>query len=161
MNTIVVGLGNPILSDDGVGVITSYEVDRELSVEAREIVHVTEASMGGIRLMELLVGYDRAIIIDALTLDNNSIPGTIHKMSLEDLQEISPTQHSSSTHDTSLVTALKLGRHLGYKLPDEIIIYAVEVENVSDFSEVPTPAVAQAIPRLKSMVLEEIYKDLQ
>jgi hydrogenase maturation protease len=161
MSTIVVGLGNPLLSDDGVGVIVAYEVIQSLSPELRNIVHVTEACVGGIRLMELLVGYERAIIIDALTMKNGSTPGTIHKMSLDDLKEISPTQHSCSAHDTSLITALDLGRHLGYSLPDEIVIYAVEVENVMDFSETPTPLVAEAIPRLKSMVMDEINRILQ
>jgi hydrogenase maturation protease len=70
------------------------------------------------------------------------------------LREISPTQHSASAHDTSLVTALEAGKKLGMKLPAEILIFAVEVENVLDFSDHPTPAVAAAIPTVAEMVLK-------
>lgn len=104
--------------------------------------------------MELLEGYDRAIIIDAIQTRNGHPTGSIFTMDLADLREISPTQHSASAHDTSLVTALDVGKQLGMKLPDEIVIFAVEVENILDFSEKPTPAVAEAIPKVTEMVLE-------
>lgn len=158
--TIVVGLGNPILSDDGVGVKVAYEVEKILSSQASqrgltaEDFTVTEASVGGLRLMELLEGYERAIIIDAIMTRNGNRPGAIYTLSLEDLQKISPTQHSASAHDTSLVTALEAGKKLGMRLPSEILIFAVEVENVLDFSDHPTPAVAAAIPTVTGMVLK-------
>jgi len=77
-------------------------------------------------------------------------------MSLEDLQAISPTQHSASPHDASLVTALETGRRMGLKLPHEITIFAIEVENVMDFSDQPTPSVAAVIPQVTEAVLLEI-----
>ena len=104
--------------------------------------------------MELLEGYDRAIIIDAIQTKNGHPTGSIFTMDLADLREISPTQHSASAHDTSLVTALDAGKELGMKLPDDVIIFAVEVENILDFSEQSTPAVAAAIPKVTEMVLE-------
>lgn len=152
--TIVVGLGNPFLTDDGVGVIAAYHLQEQFKENPN--VYITEASVGGIRLMELLTGYDNAIIIDALMVDQNVIPGKIHKWTLEDLEQISPTQHSASAHDTSLVTALQMGAQLGMKLPEEITIYAVEVTNVLDFSTNPTPEVADAIPEVVKMVIQEL-----
>ena len=156
IRTLIVGLGNPILTDDGVGVKVAYEVEQALASVDRPDITVTEASVGGLRLMELLIGYDRAIIVDALLGSNGNPPGTIHHMTLDDLRHISPTQHSACAHDTSLVTALDLGHEMGLHLPDEISIYAVEVENVIDFSEQPTPAVAKAIPLVTAEVLAEI-----
>ncbi len=76
-------------------------------------------------------------------------------MTLDDLRSVSPTQHSTSAHDTSLVTALDAAEQMGYKVPQEIIIYAVEVENILDFSEIPTPAVAAAIPIVTARIIEE------
>ena len=156
MKTLVVGLGNPILTDDGVGVKVAYAVEEALESANRPDITVIEASVGGLRLMELLEGYDRVILIDAIITKNGNEKGTIYRMTLEELREISPTQHSASTHDTSLVTALDAGRKLGMHLPQEFTIFAVEVENVLDFSDEPTPAVAAAIPKVTVAVLDEL-----
>lgn len=157
MKILIIGLGNPILTDDGVGVKVAYELEKKLPPEDHPEITVTEASAGGIRLMESMLGYDRVILIDAFLLDQKTTrPGTIHRMTLEDLRSVSPTQHSSSAHDTSLVTALDAARKMGYKVPAEITIFAVEVENILEFSETPTPAVAEAIPIVTGMVLEEL-----
>lgn len=158
---IVIGLGNPILTDDGVGVKVAYEVEKALGTNIPENLTITEASVGGLRLMELLVGYDRAILIDALLTNNGHQPGTIHHLTLDDLRHISPTQHSASAHDTSLVTALEAGAEIGLHLPTEFSIYAVDVENILDFSEDPTPAVADAIPKVVALVLAELRSVLQ
>ncbi len=155
---IVIGLGNPILTDDGVGVKVAYEVEKALGANIPINLTITEASVGGLRLMELLVGYDRVILIDALLTNNGHEPGTIHHMTLDDLRHISPTQHSASAHDTSLVTALEAGIEIGLLLPTEFSIYAVNVTNILDFSEESTPAVADAIPKVVAMVLEELQQ---
>ena len=156
MKTIIIGLGNPILTDDGVGVKVAYELEMRLGKDKPSNLTITEASVGGLRLMELLEGYDRAIIIDAIQTKNGQRPGTVHKMDLDDLRSISPTQHSASAHDTSLVTAMEAGQELGMKLPEDITIFAVEVTNILEFSEQPTPDVALAIPKVTEMVLKII-----
>jgi len=156
INILVLGLGNPILTDDGVGVKVAYEVEKTLGEEIPENLTITEASVGGLRLMELLVGFDHVILIDALLTQDGSNPGTIHHLSLEDLRDISPTQHSASAHDTSLITALEAGQEIGLHLPTSFSIYAITVENILDFCEEPTPAVAAAIPGVTCEVLEEL-----
>jgi len=158
-NTLVVGLGNPILSDDGVGVIVAYKVAQLLESKNRNDVTVTEASAGGLRLMELMIGYDRVILVDAILSSNGSLPGDIHHMNLDDLRNISPTQHSTCAHDTSLVTALDLGKKLGLAMPGEISIYAIEVSNIMDFNDELTPEVAAAVPITVSAVLAELNSD--
>lgn len=156
MKTLVLGLGNPILTDDGVGVKVAYAVERALTPKMRENTTVAEASVGGLRLMEMMVGYERAILIDALVRPDGNKPGTIHQMTLDDLHAISPTQHSASAHDTTLSTALESGKQMGLALPQEIIIYAIEVENVTEFGEQLTSPVAEAIPKVTAAVLEKI-----
>jgi len=160
MKTLVVGLGNPILTDDGVGVKVAYAVRAALASGRRNDVTVTEASVGGLRLMEMMLGYERAILIDALQ-HCDAGPGSIRRMGLDDLRTISPTQHSACAHDTSLVTALELGAQLGLPLPKEITIYAVGVENVTCFGEEPTPAVAKAIPEVTAAVLDELNRSTE
>lgn len=151
--TLVLGLGNPILTDDGVGVLVAEAVQAALPVAAP--VDVQEVSVGGLRLMESMLGRERVVIIDACQTACGP-PGTVHRMGLDDLRAISPTQHSACGHDTSLVTALEMGRRMGLPLPSDVVIYAIEVENVLDFSEEPSPAVARAIPAVTEAVLAEL-----
>lgn len=155
MNTLVVGLGNPILTDDGVGVKVAYLLEEMLQEEDHDFT-ITEASVGGLRLMELMIGYERSIIIDAIMSGNGYKPGSFRKMTLDDLRTISPTQHSASAHDTTLVTALDMGKRMGLHLPNQVSIYAIEVENTLDFGEQPTPKVAEAIPIVANAVLNEL-----
>ena len=157
MKTLIIGLGNPILTDDGVGVKVARQLESVIQIEAHPELTITEASAGGIRLMEAMLDYDRVVLIDAYQLNpEKTKPGTIHRMDLEELRSVTPTQHSTSPHDTSLVVALEAAQELGYKIPQQIIIYAVEVENILDFSETPTPAVAAAIPEVVDRIISEL-----
>lgn len=157
MKTLIIGLGNPILTDDGVGVKVAYELEKIIDLNSYPNLTITEASAGGLRLMEAMLGYDRVLLIDAFLLDEKTtVPGRIHRMTLDELRSLTPTQHSTSAHDTSLVTALDAAREMGYKTPSLMTIFAVEVENILEFSETPTPAVAAAIPLVTQMVLDEL-----
>ncbi len=156
MKTLVVGLGNPILTDDGVGVKVAYAVEDALGANIPSNITVTEASVGGLRLMELMIGYDRVILIDAIMTQNGCDYGFIHQLTLDDLRQITPTEHSASAHDTSLVTALDTGERLGLHMPKKFEIIAIEVENVMDFNNEPTPAVAKSIPVVTAMVLDSL-----
>jgi hydrogenase maturation protease len=153
MKTLVLGLGNPILTDDGVGVLVAEQIRAHLPPESP--VDITEVSVGGLTLMESMIGYDRVILIDAIRQPGVA-PGSVRRMTLEELRSISPTQHSASPHDASLVTALQTGERMGLRLPGEITIYAVQVENITDFCDRPTPAVAAVIPKVTEAVLLEI-----
>jgi hydrogenase maturation protease len=152
MTTLILGLGNPILSDDSVGICVAEAVRAEIG--GQPLCDVTACSVGGLSLMEALLGYERAILIDAF--QSNDTPGVFHRLTLDDLRALRQTEHSVSPHDTSLSTAVDLGRSMGLPLPDEIVIYAVEAANVSDFGERLTPAVADAIPKVTRAVLSEI-----
>jgi len=153
MKTLIVGLGNPILTDDGVGVKVAQAL--EMALWGQEGLTITEASVGGLRLMEMMVGYDRCILIDAINQGDDP-PGTVRRMSVADLDVLSPTQHTASAHDTSLSTALAMGRRMGLSLPDDVTIYAVRAVHVIDFGDTPTPAVAAAIPQVVETILSEL-----
>jgi hydrogenase maturation protease len=149
---IIIGLGNPILSDDGVGwrvVQLVRDAVREAGDERRVVVR--EACVGGLSLAELLVGFRRAIVIDAI-MTGNDPPGTVSHLTLADLPG---TLNIASAHDTNLVTALRALRRFGAELPpdDSISIVAVEVQDVWTFAEECTPAVEQAIPGAASLTL--------
>jgi len=147
----VLGLGNPILTDDGVGI----HVVRAMAAQCqRDDVTFAEASVGGLRLLDVIAGYERDVLVDAIqTRDGRA--GDIHRLHPNDLRA---SLHSGSTHDLSLTGALALGRGLGLTLPGDeaITILAIEVEDVLTFGEACTPAVAAAIPRAVEVVLAEL-----
>lgn len=154
-STLVVGLGNPILGDDGVGWRVAEEVKR-LLIEQPAISHRQSAievecfALGGISLMERLVGYDRAIVIDAV--QTQQPPGTVVSFQLEDFPDRA-SANLTAAHDTSLQTALTLGRQLGAHLPTHVWVVGIEAERLTDFSEALTPAVEAAVPRAAQEVL--------
>jgi hydrogenase maturation protease len=151
LETLILGLGNSILTDDGVGFTAVKEVRKRL--EGGDVT-VSEASVGGLGLMELVVGHDRVIIIDAIQT-GAAQPGEIHRL-LPD--EFHGNVRTASTHDVSFATALELGRQLGMQIPKEIVIFAIEAADVDTFGEEPTPSVAAAVPRVVKLVLQELAR---
>jgi hydrogenase maturation protease len=147
--TLVLGLGNPILSDDGIGCYVALALKEKL--EEPEI-DVMEASIAGLDFLDLLACYDRAIIIDAIQTKEGT-PGQIYRLEPDMLVN---TCHTSTPHDVNFATAIKLGKQLGLSLPQKITIFAVEVKNVTSFGEACTPEVAAAIPACVSMVVKEL-----
>ena len=152
--TLIVGLGNPILGDDGVGWRVAEQVQARLHSGPNDLedLEVECLSLGGLSLMERLVGYQRAIIIDAITTRQYP-PGTVTCFSLETLPDRA-MGHTTAAHDTSLQTAIAVGRSMGAPLPERITIVAVEAERIFDFSEDLTPEVAAAISPAEQLVLD-------
>lgn len=151
MKILVLGLGNSILSDDGVGLYVARELKDSLN---REEINFAEASLAGLGLLDLLVGYDKAIIIDAIQTKEGKV-GKIYRL---ESNVFNATRHTASTHNVNFATALELGRQLGLALPQQIVIFAVEVADISTFNEECTPKVKKAIPKCVKMVIQEINK---
>jgi len=149
MRTLILGLGNPILSDDGVGLRVAGELKDRLD---QQEVTVMETSMAGLSLLDLLAGYDRAIIIDAIqTVEGKA--GQIYRL---DPEAFDVTRHIASPHDVDFANALELGNRLGLALPRQIIIFAIQVADVSTFSEECTPEVRRAIPVCVEIIIQEL-----
>lgn len=148
MKTIIAGLGNPILSDDGVGIRVVQAVRRQIG---EGDVAFLEASLGGLRLAEQLVGYDRVILIDAIQTRGGA-PGAVYRLTLDDM----PSYNADGAHDASLKTALQLIRQQGGHVPADqaVAVVAVEALNLLDFGETLTPQVEAAIPAAVQAVLE-------
>jgi hydrogenase maturation protease len=149
MKTLVLGLGNPILSDDGAGIRVAQEVGRQLNDPQ---ITVAETSEAGLRLLDSIVGYDKVIIIDAVQTEKGQ-PGQIYRM---EPQDFSSTKYLSLPHQINLATSLELGNALNLAMPQKITIFAIEAKDITSFSEKCTPQVEQAIPEVVKMVLQEL-----
>ena len=151
MKTLVLGIGNSILSDDGIGIRVAQET-RERVRDPQ--VTVRESSGAGLSVLDSIAGYDHVIIIDAIQTRKGKI-GQVHRLGPEDF---SLAQHLPSPHQIDLVTALQLGQKLGLAIPSRVTIFAVEAKDVSSFGQKCTPEVERAIPEVVGMVLDELVQ---
>jgi len=149
MKTLILGMGNPILSDDGVGIWVARTLEGRLN---QQEITVTEASMAGLNLLDLLVNFEKAIIIDAIQTLGGKV-GQVYRLEPETFDA---TRHATTPHDVNFATALELGKRLGLALPHQITIFAIEVEDVTTFSEECTPEVERAIPVVADLVMGEL-----
>jgi hydrogenase maturation protease len=147
---IVIGLGNPILGDDGFGWVVAEQVQQVASMQARA-VDIECFSLGGLSLMERLGDYDDAILIDAIHLGQSPI-GSLHVIPLADIPD-NMAGHLSSSHDTTLKTAIQVGRSLGAHLPERITIVGVETSNSFDFCEELSAPVKASVPAAVQIIL--------
>ena len=145
------GIGNPILSDDGVGVRVVESLKNEFSDPN---VDFRCESISGLDLVEIVRGYDRLIIVDAIQTGKEKV-GEVMKLTAKDLSQLG-TIHFSTLHDIDMLTALRLGKEIGAKMPERVIIYAIEVEDIVDFCEELTPEVKKAVPEAVNRLKEEL-----
>ena len=146
MNTLILGIGNPILTDDGVGIKIAQKIKEE-----NPELEVIETSEAGIALLDLIAGYDKLVIIDSIKTGQEK-PGKVYKLRLEDLK---PAVDSASSHGVDIATAFELGRGLGYRMPKYISLYAVEIKDNTTFGEDCTEEVEERIPFIMSQIIEE------
>jgi len=140
MKTLIIGIGSPILGDDGVGIEVARRC-REL-FSSNDNINVVEVGTGGLSLLDIVQGYDRLILLDAII--SGSPIGSVQVLKEEAL---SATVHLGTGHEADLRTALALGRKLAEKpLPADVRIVAVEVRNITTFSENLSPEVEDSVP---------------
>ena len=147
---LVLGIGNPLRSDDGIGI---HVIEALKAEDLREGVDIKEG-ISGLDVLDAIAGYDRIVIIDAIK--SGGEPGIIYKLSVGDLhtQEM---LHTFSTHDVDIPTMLQLGRDLyPGKIPEDIVIIAIEAEDIETFSETCTPRVEKAIQEVLHVIKELI-----
>jgi len=146
---LVLGLGNTILKDDGVGIYIVRELQKRLFPPEIDFV---EASLAGFNLLDILLGYDKAVIIDAIDLGKKHA-GKLMKFGVEDF---APTSRLGVLHEISLPIAITFGKRLGLTIPQEVIIYGIGVSDCYTFEEQCSTIVAERIPE----IVDEIYAEI-
>ncbi len=152
--TLILGMGNPILTDDSVGVRLAR--DAAALAHGPDVTVVEECSVGGLNLIEYLEGYRRVVVFDAIRT-RGGVPGTCYRFTAEALRN---TTHLNNIHDANFATALALGRELGHPLPPdhEIHVFAVEIVDDMTFGTELTPELARAYPGCRRRILGQLRR---
>jgi hydrogenase maturation protease len=143
---LIIGIGNLILQDEGIGVHAVRELARQSLPPQVEVIE------GGTALMELLPAIrdaERIIVIDALR--GGAKPGTIYRLSPDDL--MIDAERTLSLHQVGLLEVLGMARQLGGN--PHVVIIGVEPKEISWGMEL-TPEVAARIPQVIEAVLAEL-----
>ena len=146
---LILGIGNNILKDDGVGIKV---VERFRNNDTFKDVDYKTVSLGGFDILEIIQNYTKVFIVDAIKT-KDGIPGNIYYFETSDFKE---TLHLSNIHDISFLNAIKLGKKLGFKIPEEIHIFAVEILEDRVFGDEFTPELKKNFNRITIDIRKEI-----
>jgi hydrogenase maturation protease len=144
---LIHGIGNEILTDDGIGPKLVKRLKGDFSEKG---IDFETAFLGGLEVLEYIQGYQTVIFIDAIRT-KDGIPGTVYHLLPEDFNS---TIHLSSVHDVSFLTAIDLGEKLELKMPRFIYIIAVEIVEDRIFNENFTPQIQTIYEKIYSEVKE-------
>jgi hydrogenase maturation protease len=138
---LVVGLGNEILRDDGIGI--KIIADLKATPDFAQYEFKT-TSVGGLEIIELISGYDEVVFIDAIKT-SGGIPGDIYTFTPDRFKS---TLHLSNLHDISFLTAIGLGKKLAIPIPEVIRIIAIEIIEDMEFGNTFTPEIEMKYPEI-------------
>jgi hydrogenase maturation protease len=144
-HVLVLGIGNTIRGDDGIGIHVARYLKKRLPGQFK----VKELSTGGLDLMEMMAGYHKAVLIDAVqTLEGE--PGNVYHYSL---QECSDSMHIASFHSLNLSQLVALGTMIMKEKMPEISVLAIEAPNIDEFSEHLSPQIEERF----DIIVEQAY----
>ena len=153
MKTIVLGVGNPILRDDGVGIHVAEELKKRIKDPK---IKIDLAYTGGMNLLDMMIDHDRAILIDAVKMKNRNL-GDIDIFNIGEMTAF----HTCNPHDVSLPQAIDLAKKLGENnIPKDISLIGINIGEIpSEFGEELSSEIAKAIPKAVELVEKEVRKN--
>jgi len=153
VRTLLVGLGNPILGDDGIGIRLTQDLAAEHGRTAGLEI-LADCPAAGLDLVERLAGYERVLLIDALDAPDLP-PGTLLHL---DAGGLGPAATTSHVHGMDFAAALEVARQAGLPLPaaSEIHVLGIAARETHDFSQTLSSAMEQAYPSLRVTVSSQV-----
>jgi len=157
MKTLVLGLGNELYGDDGVGIHVVRKMRQDLQARKKNPQWLTnvifeECPLSGLALLDVIAGYDKLIIVDTIK-KLNPVSGKIHLLEEKNIRHIP----GPSPHYVSLPQTLVIGRKVGLKVPSQIKIIAIEAKNIYNLGEGLTEEMKKALPA----IIEKVKKVLK
>jgi hydrogenase maturation protease len=149
--TLLLGLGNDLLTDDAIGLRVAIEARQR--VADRKNVSVAETTEMGLALLDLVIGFETLIIVDAIQTED-AAPGFVHELELDDLKRLPPI----SPHFLGIGELLALGRELGLAVPSHVKIFGIEVQDPFTIGTQMTPPLNAALPHIVDQILWAAYE---
>jgi hydrogenase maturation protease len=146
LKILVLGLGNDLYGDDGVGLhvvrlLEQERSSRRVPAEADSSVDFVACALSGLALLDVVVGYDALVIVDTI-LRSDPVIGRIRILDMADVRDVP----GPSPHYISVPQTLALGRSLGLKVPEKMKIVAVEAKNLHRLGEGLSEAMRCRLP---------------
>lgn len=156
MKTLVLGLGNELYGDDGVGIQVIEQLKQDVSflelLGNGQSIHLEASPLTGLSLLDIIVGFNRLIIIDTIKVDH-PVTGKITVIDGKNLRHIP----GPSPHYISIPQMLEIGRKNNLTVPDEVKVIAVEAKNIYMLGEGLSPEMKKAIPH----IIDTLYSILK
>jgi hydrogenase maturation protease len=149
---VILGVGNLLLSDEGVGVHVAHKL-MEMDLPAG--VEVIEGGTDGFRLMNVVTEADRLIVVDAVK--GGSPPGSIYRFDIKDAPS-SPDAYKTSVHQIGILEIVHLSELIG-QTPETTVI-GVEPKSL-EMGMALSPEVQEKIPKIIELILEEVKRPSQ
>ncbi len=155
MNHIgIIGLGNPLRHDDGIGIelLGFLQSEKDISYKEAELI---DAGTGGMNLLHLLSRFDVVVLIDAV--DFKGKPGETRLFTLEEIQQ-KKTPIRLSTHESDFINVLALSKQLN-ELPHRLYVFGVQPYDLS-FGMGLSMQLKKRLPELTKSLKKEIQQVL-
>ncbi len=147
--TLVLGLGNPLMADEGVG---CRIIERFLTqVDKYPDIDFIDAGTGGMSLLHLITGRHKVILIDCAYMGTKS--GTIKRFTPDDVQTVKKLAHQS-LHEVDILKVLDLAKQLG-QYPEEVIIFGIEPQTI-EHRQNPSETISQKLDEYISVISSEL-----
>ncbi|UCC22609.1 MAG: HyaD/HybD family hydrogenase maturation endopeptidase [Planctomycetota bacterium] len=147
---LVLGIGNILLRDEGVGVRV---IERMRDMSLPENVELVDGGTAGADLLDVLAERRKVIIIDAMQSDSE--PGAIVRFTAEDLLR-RPDQPTTSLHELGIAETLIMTRQLGCE-PRDVVVFGIKPKNIDPGLEL-SEEIAALVPKVVELVLAEIAR---
>lgn len=146
MALVVLGLGNDLLGDDGIGLLAA----EALRGQEGPGVSIRTSVQAGLYLLESLQGFEDAIVIDSVLGDR---PGWVRELRGADLHEVSVP----SAHYVGLPEALAIARSSGLSVPRRLRIFGVEIGVSQEIGSTPSADVMASLPKVTDAVIRAAH----
>jgi hydrogenase maturation protease len=148
---LILGLGNPLRGDDGVGSAIITRLTKQIELPAS--VDLIDGGIAGMKILTMLEGYDHVILVDAADLGLSC--GEWLRLDLDELLRSSIVPDKKGTlHEAGVVDALAVGRAMNM-LPLNVSIYVIQAQDIHGVAGMSS-SVRESIPAICDAILSEI-----
>ena len=147
---IVLGLGNPLMADEGIGTRLIEELDSACGSDAR--ADFIDAGSGGMTVLTYIAGREKAIIIDCALMGTE--PGTIKRFTPADVKTVKKLSHLS-LHESDILMVIELSKQLG-ECPDEVVFFGIEPQTIEQKMQL-SDLLESKLDEYSSMILKELF----